>query len=41
MPDSDVKFDAVEFEDGRWDDYDEGSALPVSVDELESKWVKV
>jgi hypothetical protein len=41
VPDSEAKFDSIEFEDGRWDEYDEGSELPVSIEELESKWMKV
>ncbi|CED85110.1 Uncharacterized conserved protein [Phaffia rhodozyma] len=41
VPDRETTFEDVVFEDGRWDEYDEESAAPCSIEELESQWVKV
>ncbi|KAL7410025.1 hypothetical protein BDY24DRAFT_189840 [Mrakia frigida] len=40
VPDSDTVFEDIVFEDGRWDEYDEESKLPCSIEDLEAKWVK-
>ncbi|PWN28600.1 DUF866-domain-containing protein [Jaminaea rosea] len=34
------KFDEVEFDGGEWTDYDEKSGEPVSIMELEGRWVR-
>lgn len=37
---SKTKFDEVEFDGGEWTDYDETGSVPVSIMELEGRWVK-
>ena len=35
-----TKFDEVEFDEGEWTEYDEAAGVPVSVMELEGRWVR-
>ena len=41
VPEGGAKFEEIEFEDGRFDDYDEESSAPVGIEGLEAMWVKV